>query len=209
MEQQQNRNGRRNSDVIKSLPLACANAQAAVEFWERHRWVRSPKCVHCESQDVYKMLDAKTGDRNRRFLWRCRACKRQFTVRIGTVLQESRAPLRHWCYALWRACTSKKGVAAMEIHRQTGLSYKSSLFLLHRLRFAMANPGAPKLTGIVEADETYVDGKPRNRHIDNRKTGGFATKKTPVFAAIQRDGEVRARVIPKDNAKNLRKAIAD
>ena len=73
----------------------------------------------------------------------------------------------------------------------------------------MANPGAPKLTGIVEADETYVDGKPRNRHIDNRKTGGFATKKTPVFAAIQRDGEVRARVIPKDNAKNLRKAIAD
>ncbi len=99
------------SEVVEQIPLACSDELAAVEFLETQRWGNTPACVHCGSVDVYKMMDAKTGERSKRYLWRCRDCKQQFTVRIGTVYEESRLELRHWCYAFWRACTSKKGVS--------------------------------------------------------------------------------------------------
>src|SRR5579862_3306309 len=149
------------SDVIEQIPLACSNELAAVEFIEAQRWGKTPGCVHCGSVNVYKMVDSKTGERNTRFLWRCKDCGKQYTVRIGTVYEESRIELRHWCYAFWRAATSKKGVAALEIMRQTGLSYKSCLFMLQRIRFAMNGSMPGPLSGPIEADETYVGGKPR------------------------------------------------
>src|SRR5882724_11727175 len=131
------------SEVIKGIPLACADETAAVEFFEKEIWQGKPHCPQCKSAKVYQMKDAKTAQRNKRFLWRCHDCKQQFTVRIGTVLEESRIPLRHWAYAFWRASTSKKGVAALEIMRHTQISYKSALFLMHRIRFAM-KPDAAK-----------------------------------------------------------------
>ena len=137
------------SEIIKGMPLVCSNGTLAVEFFERQIWQGKPRCPHCESTKVYKMLDAKTGERSKRFLWRCHDCKKQFTIRVGTVLEDSRIPLRHWAYAFWRAATSKKGVSALEIKRQTQLSYPSALFLLHRIRFAMTpEPGTtPKMDG--------------------------------------------------------------
>src|ERR1017187_432970 len=149
------------SDIIREVPLACSSELAAVEFMERQRWGGTPCCAHCQSKNVYQMKDAKTGERNARFLWRCHDCKEQYTVRIGTVYEESRIPLRHWCYAFWRASTSKKGVSALEIKRHCQISYKSALFLMHRIRFALTSDCGPKLKGLVEADETYVGGKPR------------------------------------------------
>src|SRR5687767_10717647 len=113
------------SPTIRAIPLACSNEDAAVEFIERYRWGGDACCVHCGGVDVYKMLDAKTGERNKRYLWRCRDCKRQFTVRIGTVLEESRLPLRCWCYAFWAASVSKKGVSALQVMRQCQISYKA------------------------------------------------------------------------------------
>jgi transposase-like protein len=136
------------SQVVENMPLVCSNELAAVEFFEKQRWGNTPACVKCGSVEVYKMKDAKTGERNKRFLWRCRDCKEQYTVRIGTVYEESRIELRHWAYAFWRACTSKKGVSALEIKRVCQISYKSALFLMNRIRFAMApDPQRPKLTG--------------------------------------------------------------
>ena len=134
-----------DSAVIERIPLACSNELAAVEFLEQQRWGANPCCVHCGSVNVYKMVDAKTGERNSRFLWRCRDCKQQYTVRIGTVYEESRIELRHWCYTFWRAATSKKGVSALEIKRQCQISYKSALFLMTRIRFAMAPDGTEAL----------------------------------------------------------------
>src|SRR5262245_28888050 len=122
-----NRVGEAKSDIVRNLPMACANEQAAVEFFEEMRWGDCPKCPHCESTNVRMMKDKTTGERNRRYLWRCHSCKRQFTVRLNSVFEDSRIPLRHWAFGFWRASTSKKGVAAKEIQRQTGLSYKSSL----------------------------------------------------------------------------------
>jgi transposase-like protein len=196
------------SKVIDAMPLACSNELAAVELLEQFRWGKHPGCVHCGSVSVYKMVDAKTGERNKRFLWRCHDCHKQYTVRIGTVYEESRIPLRHWCYAFWRASTSKKGVAALEIMRQCQISYKSALFLMNRIRFAMApdNPAANKLMGTVEVDETYVGGKPRYRH---QYPLGRGTKKTPVFAAVERKGRIRRQVIADVNGKTLKGAIRE
>src|SRR5690348_8099955 len=91
------------SSVIANMPLACSDELAAVEMLEELRWGKTPACIHCGSVSVYKMLDFKTGQRSQRFLWRCHDCHKQYTVRIGTVYEESRIPLRHWCYAFWRA----------------------------------------------------------------------------------------------------------
>jgi transposase-like protein len=197
------------SEVVEAMPLACSDELAAVELFEELRWGKNPACAHCGSLSVYKMTDAATGKRNKRYLWRCHDCKQQYTVRIGTVYEESRIDLRHWAYAFWRACTSKKGVAAREIQRQCQISYKSALFLMNRIRFAMApdNPEATeKLSGTVECDETYIGGKPR---IHGSARRGRGTKKTPVFAAVERQGRIRRQVVADVSGKTLKGAIRE
>ena len=197
------------SEVIGEMPLACSDELAAVEFFEAQRWGGDPLCAHCGSAAVYKMTDAVTGNRNKRFLWRCRECKKQYTVRVGTVYEETRLDLRHWCYAYWRAATSKKGVAALEIMGHCQISYKSALFLMNRIRFAMApDPKAGKLSGIVEWDETYIVGKPRpgNGKIHKR---GRGTSKTPVFSAVERKGQNRRRIVADVTGETLQAAIKE
>jgi transposase-like protein len=197
------------TETIRQIPMACQDELAAVKFIEKYRWGNTPCCAHCGSVSVYKMADAKTGARNKRFLWRCRDCAKQYTVRIGTVFQESRIDLRHWVYAFWRASTSKKGVAALEIMRQTGITYKSALFLMNRIRWGMApaNEAGPKLEGIVECDETYVGGKPRKFTGPHKR--GRGTSKTPVFAVVQRDGRIKRRVVADVTGKTLKGAIRE
>jgi len=188
--------------------MVCSDELAAVEFFETQRWGANPVCAHCGSGNVYKMTDAKTGKRSKRFLWRCRDCGKQYTVRVGTVYEDSRLDLRHWCYAFWRASTSKKGVSALEIQRHCQITYKSALFLLNRIRFAMASDSesAPKLNGVVECDETYVGGKPRFKGTSKR---GRGTEKTPVFAAVERQGGIRRRVVANVSGATLKSAIRE
>lgn len=206
MAKRQRKAGEPECNILRDIVRACMDEKAAVEFMEKQRWEDEPYCPHCGCLDnVYKMTDAKTGERNKRWLWRCRDCKKQFTVRIGTVFEESRIPLRHWCFAFWAACASKKGVSALQISRQCSLSYKSALFLMHRIRWAMADPEpSTPLSETVEVDETYVGGKPRGGKKNKR---GRGTKKTPVIGMVQRKGNVRARVITDVTTKTLRGEI--
>lgn len=201
------------SETIAEVPLACCDELAAVEFLEKRLWKGEPVCHHCQSKDVYAMRDIKTSQRNKRFLWRCNDCKKQFTVRLGTVFEESRIPLRHWCYAFWRASTSKKGVSALEIKRHCQISYKSALFLMHRIRFAMEQP-VQKMEGTVEVDETYIGGKARNMSRERKEkvikgTGGQASGKTAVLGIVQRDGRIHRRVVTDVSANTLKQAIRD
>ena len=209
----------KHSPLEASIPLACADEAAAVAFLEAQRWGDTPNCPRCGDTDV-SMMKAKNGARNSRYLWRCKGCKQQYTVRVGTIMEDSPIPLRHWCRAFFRAASSKKGVSALQIQRETGLTYKSALFLMHRIRWAMApaNENEPKLGiggGIVEYDETYVGGRPRGhaRYLKpdgNYKAGpatDFADRKTPVVGGIERDGRVKARVAANLSAAELAKNV--
>jgi transposase-like protein len=177
------------SPLVAEIPLACSDELAAIEFFERLRWGNTLCCVKCGSVEVYQMKDAKTGQRNKRYLWRCHDCKEQFTVRLATVYEESRLSMRHWAYAFWRACTSKKGVSALEIKRYCRISYKSALFLMSRIRFALApDIPTPPFSRVVEVDKTYVGGKPRVR---NSKT---------LKAEIRKVIDPRARIMSDEHS---------
>lgn len=207
------------SDIVAKLPRACSDESAAVEFMEEQRWGESPACPRCGDTDVSQMK-AQDGTRNARFLWRCRGCKRQFTVRVGTIMEDSPIPMRHWCLAFYRACSSKKGVSALQIQRETGLTYKSALFLMHRIRWAMApaNESEPKLGssgGIVEFDETFVGGRPRRISLrsDGKARLGpawdFSKRKTPVVAGVERGGRVKARVVGNVTSETLPRYVRE
>jgi len=203
MERQIKHPGETKSETLRAVPRACIDESAAVEFMEKQRWGDTPACPHCGSIDVAKVI-AKDGTRGKRYLWRCHDCKRQFTVRVGTILEDSRIPIRYWCHAFWRACASKKGVSALQISRECNLSYKSALFLMHRIRWAMATPKpTEQFKGTVEVDETYVGGKPRNRHAVGVKAGR-GTKKVPVMAIVEREGRIRVKPVVNVTAKTLR-----
>ena len=206
------------SREVAKLPKACSDERLAVEFLEEQRWGETPTCPHCGDTEVRRML-SKDGERNTRYLWRCYGCKQQYTVRVGTIMEDSPIPLHHWCYAFWAACSSKKGVSAMQIRRQTGLSYKSALFLMHRIRWAMAPANATegKLSGTVEFDETYVGGKPRKRATQYRDGGtikrgpreDFKDRKTPVLAGVERGGRVKCRVVTDVTPRTLRAHVLE
>jgi transposase-like protein len=215
----QGRVAQNKSKNVADLPNAWSSDKTAVEYMERQRWGDSPACPRCGVTDVYQMRDAKTGERSKRFLWRCRGCKGQYSVRVGTIMEDSAIPLQHWCFAFAAACASKKGVSAKQIERMTGVSYKSALFMMHRIRWAMGGGnGGGKLDGIVEVDETYVGGVPRKKTRRERPWHGtykyrpgrapdFYDRKTPVVAMVQREGTVRAMVMPRVTAKTLADAI--
>lgn len=201
--------GKKNppSPVLAALRAAAGDEAKAVDFLESRRWGDAPHCPRCASGEVYQMKDRATGERNKDYRWRCRDCKRMYTVRTGTVFEETRLPLSVWCFAIWKASASKKGVSALQISRECEISYKSALFLMHRVRRAMGQENGPgeKLTGTVEADETYVGGKPRNKGPHNKR--GRGTSKTPVVGMVERDGKARLKVLPRVTSKNLKAAL--
>ena len=127
-----------------------------------------------------------------------------FTVRTGTPFEETRLPLRVWVYAIWKACSSKKGISALQLSREMEITHKSALFILRRIRHGLGEIDPPKLMGTVEADEVYIGGKPRfNSH---RK--GWSDK-VPVAGLVERGGDVRFRMLERVTADQLGKFIAE
>ena len=193
--------------ILSKIRAASRDEGKAVEFIEAGRWGDDPACPKCGSVDVYQMRDRKTGEREKNYRWRCRDCKKMYSVRTGTVFEETRLPLSVWLHALWRACSSKKGVSALQISRECEISYKSALFLMHRIRFMMHDGSPPPLSGTVEVDETYVAGKPRYRKPTRGRPKGWS--KPMVFAMVERGGNVRAMHMTEVNAANLRAKIVE
>src|SRR3990167_7005178 len=165
------------SAVLEALRNAAVSESLAVAFMEQQRWGDAPACPRCGVVDVYQMKGVD-GGRNRDYRWRCKGCWQMFTVRTGTIFEESRLPLRVWVYAFWKACSSKKGISALQLSREMEITHKSALFVLRRIRHGLGHQqnNDPKLAGTVEIDETYVGGKPRYRGLPKR---GY--DKAPVF----------------------------
>lgn len=216
---------RPKSAILKALREASQSEEKAVAFLECNRWGDSPRCPRCQNENVYQMRDRATGGRELNYRWRCRGCKKMYSVRTGLVLEESRLPLRVWVYAFWKACASKKGISALQISRECEISYKSALFLMHRIRFAMQEDyeAGPKLSGTVEVDETYVGGKPRYSVSRRDPKTGEERKhnyqylkevetmrpKAPVMALVERGGRVRFRHIERVDRETLGDAVRE
>lgn len=177
---------------------------AARSFMERLRWPDGPVCPHCGSREAYRLTPKAESKRPvRAGVLKCKACRRQFTVQVGTIFEDSHIPLNKWLMAFHLVCSSKKGVSSHQLHRMLGVSYKSGWFMAMRIRYAMSQPPlADKLAGIVEVDETYVGGKEHQRGRPGRES-----KKVPVVALIERGGRVRSFKVDDVKARTLKGVI--
>jgi transposase-like protein len=181
------------------------NEEAARDVIEKLRWPDGPVCPHCGCQEIYRLTpNGNSGNHGRKGLLKCKACRKQFTVTVGTIFEDSHIPLHKWLMAIYLICSSKKGMSAFQLHRMLGITYKSAWFMGHRIRFAMTqSPLSEKLSNIVEADETYVGGKAKG------KRGRGAENKTKVFSLIQRDGDAKSFVVDNVKGKTLKNLIKD
>jgi len=178
----------------------------ARELLESLLWPNGPVCPHCKNdgkgKPIYR-LTPKEGRKTpvRKGLCKCGACRNQFTVTVGTILEDSHIPISKWLMAFFILCSSKKSVSSHQIHRMLGVTYKTAWFLTHRIRYAMGPtfPLGKLLEGTVEVDETFIGGKGEMKTKSKRKT--------PVVALIERDGACRTRVVPSVTQKNLRAAL--
>lgn len=199
-------------DLVKTADLT---EESARKMLEKIRWPEGPICPRCQSKEIVIV----TGKGVRAGLYRCKECRRskaqrnQFTVTVGTVFEQTHIPLRKWVMAFHLMCSSKKGISALQLKRNLGLSYKSAWHLAHRIRYAMQEePLASLLGGTVEADETYVGGKPRNSRKGSLpnptgKSGRHIPKKNPVAVLVERGGDVISFPIKRVSAKALKEAI--
>lgn len=132
-------------------------ARALFESW---RWPKGPVCPHCKNhteKPIYKLEPQADSKSNvRKGVYKCGACREQFSATVGTVLEDSHIPLPKWVMAIFILCSSKKAVSALQLSRMLGLTYKSAWFMAHRIRFAMGGSHKGKLKGVVEVDETFV-----------------------------------------------------
>lgn len=135
-----------------------SSPEAARTYLESIRWASGRTCPHCGVVGESTKLE---GHSHRPGLYKCRACREQFTVTVGTIFEDSHIPLNKWVIVFHLLCASKKGMSAHQIHRMIGVTYKSAWFMVHRIRHAMSS-GNTQLSGIVETDETYIGGKSKN-----------------------------------------------
>ena len=183
---------------------------------EKLRWESGVVCSHCGSVADHYFLKAqgagrktRTGAISQRRVWKCRDCRKQFSVLTGTIFHGTKIPLRTWLFVIFEMCASKNGVAAREIERKYDLTPKSAWFMVHRIREAMKRePLAGLLSGVVIADETFIGGKPGNMHLNKRPK--WESRKIAVLSLVEKEtGVVRSAVVPNVKGENLRKVITE
>src|SRR4051794_12008018 len=193
---------------LSKLAKYFSDEDAARDLLEAWRWGKTPTCPHCGGLEPYKLTPKATSTKpGRKGLYKCKACRKQFTVTVGTVFEDSRIPISKWLLGIHLIASSKKGMSAHQIHRNLGISYKAAWFMMHRLRYAMSSgPLSDLMTGTVEIDETYVGA--RRKRGTKRGRPGQDSHKTPVVALIERgSGRVKAFTMPRVTAENLKAAI--
>ena len=172
---------------------------AAIAWFENLIWSRTGRsCGHCGSVDTYRIQS------RRPLPYRCRDCKRYFSVKTGTIMASSPLPVQKWVYAVYLDVTHPKGISSMQLHRDIGVCQKTAWFMLQRIRKVFAVRTGRRYAGPVEVDETYIGGKERNKHWRKRLGSNWPQGKTVVVGAKDRNtNRVSARVIPFRSKKEL------
>jgi transposase-like protein len=181
-----------------------ADLDVATEFLASLRWPKGPVCPKCGMK--------KHSYLKSRRVWKCAACKKQFSVKVGTIFEDSPIGLDKWLAAVWMIANSKNGVSSHELGRSLGVTQKTAWFMLHRIRLAMRTRTFEKLSGGVEVDETFIGGKARNMHVAKRKqkiTGATDRDKAVVMGVRSRDGQVRAKVVSRVQAEKGKAILSE
>tara|TARA_R110002049_G_scaffold304060_4_gene498956 strand:+ start:6032 stop:6964 length:933 start_codon:yes stop_codon:yes gene_type:complete len=194
---------------FKSLPQLLdyfKEESTGIAYYEQIRWGDAPACPHCGSVKPYKT--------NRG--WKCRdkECHKKFTVRVGTIFENSKIPFRIWFAAIWLCTEHKKGISSVQLSIDLGITQKTAWFVLHRIR-EMLREKSPKMLGenkMVETDATYIGGKERNKHLNKRRSlddksltnegKPYKAKKT-IIGIIERDGKVALKYVSGETTENM------
>lgn len=180
-------------DTLQEAIVYFSDLNRCRELLVAYRWPDSVICPRCGSKSV-----TWQPKYNR---WQCSVHHdlRQFTIKTGTIFEDSNVGLDKWLCAMWQVINCKNGVSSYEVHRAIGVTQKTAWFMDHRIRYALTTGSIDKLTGEVEADETFIGGKARNMHVAQRKrriTGTGTKDKTAVMGILERGGKVRTIVVP-------------
>jgi transposase-like protein len=191
-------------DTLQEAILYFASPDNCREYLVAHRWPNGVTCPRCGSANV--LFQPKY---NR---WQCGSKHnlRQFTSKTGTIFEDSPLSLDKWLLAMWQVVNCKNGVSSYEIARATGVTQKTAWFMDHRIRLALGMASSEKLSGEVEADETFIGGKARNMHAGKRArriTGTGGKDKTAVMGILERGGKVRTSVVPNRKKKALQAEV--
>ena len=167
------------------------------------RWNGKPICPHCKSdRKIYKIRKGK--------ILTCADCRKQFTVKVGTIFEDSALPLQKWFMAIYILTAHRKGISSLQLSRDIDVTQKTAWFMLHRIRYATKTKSFDKpLTGTIEIDESFVGGKEANKHKAQRKNISGYTNKQAVFGMLQRGGIVLTQVVPRVHGEHLKPIIRE
>lgn len=189
-------------ETLQEAILYFSKPENCTSFLAQLRWPDGVTCPVCEGDKVSYL--------STRRLWKCKGCKKQFSVKVGTVMEDSPIGLDKWLAAIWLIANAKNGISSYEVSRALGVTQKSGWFLLHRIRLAMQTGTFKKLSGTVECDETVIGGLSRNMHKSKRAAKiigtGFSGKMV-VMGMLERHGEVITKVVPDTSRETVHKHI--
>jgi transposase-like protein len=184
-----------------------SDLDVATDFVAKLRWPAGPVCPRCGCVE-YSYLTTRR-------IWKCKGCQKQYSVKLGTIFEDSPLGLDKWLPAVWLTANSKNGISSHELARALGVTQKSSWFMLHRIRLAMQTGSFLRMSGEVEVDETYIGGKARNMHAADRKRrdasrpGRSTATKTAVLGMRERGGQITAEVVPNVKSKTLQSRVRE